>query len=125
MVPKNLRRDGQDAEGLAAEYLKTQGYRLLERNYRLRVGEIDIIAQEQGTICFVEVKMRRSSTFGIPFEAVTRPKMRKLIQVANYYLKSKNLSNSRARFDVVAVTPTEEAVHFDLLKNAFWLDDVG
>jgi putative endonuclease len=90
----------------------------------LRSGEIDIIAQEGDTICFVEVKMRRSTVFGSPFEAVAKPKMQKLIPVAQHYLKAKRLNNRKARFDVVAVIPGLGAdFKVELLKNAFSLDE--
>jgi len=121
MILKNLRKEGANAETLAADYLRQQNYHILERNFRINSGEIDIIAKDGNTICFVEVKMRRTTAFGIPSEAVAKPKMQKLIQVAFYYLKSKNLNNCKARFDVVAVTPSK----IDLIKNAFTLDDAS
>ena len=119
----NLRQAGQNAETLAADFLKQQNYRILERNYRMSFGEIDIIAKDGGTICFVEVKMRRTTTFGTPVEAIAKPKMRKLIQVAQHYLMSKKMEPAAARFDVVAVTPTENAFHCELLRNAFRVDE--
>ena len=121
----NLREEGQSAEALAADFLKRQSYRILDRNYRVGLGEVDIIAKDGDTICFVEVKMRRTSTFGSPFDAVAKPKMRKLVQVAFCYLKAKNLEQCRARFDVVAVTPAKNGFKFDLLRNAFRLDEIG
>ena len=126
MVSKNLRQEGQGAETLAVDYLKQQGYQILARNYRNNSGEIDIIAQDGNTVCFVEVKMRRSTAFGMPAEAVMKWKMRKLIQVAGYYLKAKKLTDAKARFDVVAVREEDGGiVKVDLFKNAFRLDEVG
>lgn len=121
----NLRQEGQNAEILAADFLARQNYIILERNYRVRLGEIDIIGKDGDTVCFIEVKMRRSSRFGGPWEAVPRSKMNKLVQVAWHYLKARNLHRAKARFDVVAVTPAENGFKFDLLKNAFGLDDIG
>ena len=125
MISRNLRKEGQDAEALAADYLKQQNYRILERNYRINGGEIDIIAREGSTICFVEVKMRRTMAFGTPFEAVPKIKMQKIIQVALYYLHSQKIGNAKARFDVVAVTPQQSSFKMDLLKNAFRLDEAS
>jgi putative endonuclease len=121
----NLRQDGQSAETLAAAFLAQRNYRILARNYRVRLGEIDIIARDGDVVCFVEVKMRRTGKFGIPFEAIAPGKMRKIAQVAWQYLQSRKLGAVKARFDVVAVTPAENGFKFDLLKNAFGLNEAG
>ena len=125
MVFQNLRKEGESAETLAADHLKQQGYRILVRNYRIKGGEIDIIAQDGNTVCFVEVKMRRTAAYGTPFDAIPKIKMQKIIQVARHYLNSMKLGSSKARFDVVAVTLKEGSFKVDLLKNAFWLDEAG
>ena len=125
MISKNFRQEGQDAETLAADYLRRQNYRILERNYRINGGEIDIIAKDGNTVCFVEVKMRRTTTFGTPLEAIPKTKMQKIIQVALYYLNSQKIVNVRTRFDVAAVTPQDGSFKVDLLKNAFWLDEAA
>ena len=121
----NLRQAGQGAEVLASDFLAGQNYRILARNYRVKMGEIDIIAQDGDTVCFVEVKMRRTTRFGNPFEAVSSHKMRKIIQVAWHYLKAEKLERSKARFDVVAVRPAGNSFQCELLKNAFRLDEAG
>jgi putative endonuclease len=112
---------GEQGETIAARHLKKKGYKILERNYRTKLGEIDIIASDKDTIVFVEVKSRRSWQFGNPKEAVTFEKQRKISKVALYYLKSNNRSNSRARFDVVAVTVTRDKPQIEIIKNAFEL----
>ena len=109
---------GRTGECLAAGFLKKRGYRILERNYRTPLGEIDIIAQERQTLVFVEVKTRRSCYFGDPKAAVTFAKQKKISRVALCYLKTTGQMNTRARFDVVSIT-TEPEPHFELIKNAF------
>jgi putative endonuclease len=111
---------GRKGERLAAQYLKRQGYRILETNHRNCFGEIDIIAHDRGTLCFVEVKTRTTASHGHPFESVSRPKQRKLIRTAQGYLTRAGAPDTDARFDVVAVTPDGNGQYtLDLLKNAF------
>lgn len=104
----NKRQTGQEQEYRAAIYLEERGYRILERNYRCRKGEIDLIAVHQGYLVFVEVKYRSGNRTGRPEEAVDFRKQKKISQTAAWYLKEKGLSlNTPCRFDVVAVTPEE------------------
>ncbi|MFA5260607.1 MAG: YraN family protein [Candidatus Omnitrophota bacterium] len=111
---------GRRGEALAAEYLKKSGYRIMSCNFRTVLGEIDIVARDGGTICFVEVKTRTSDAFGYPGEAVSPSKQRKLIQLARVFLKEHNLYGMPSRFDVVAVLiPAEGPVQIDLIPNAF------
>ncbi|MCZ6529111.1 MAG: YraN family protein [Chloroflexi bacterium] len=90
-------------ESLAANYLLNHGYRILDRNWRWRKGEIDLIVEKDGEIIFVEVKARRTHSYGTPQEAVTRAKQKKLIQSAYAYLESSNHAQSPWRIDVVAL----------------------
>ncbi|MGD9279831.1 MAG: YraN family protein, partial [Desulfobacterales bacterium] len=76
---------GEQGEALAARRLKKAGYKIIETNYRTRLGEIDIIAKDKDTIVFVEVKSRRSVYFGNPKQAVTLQKQKKISLVALYY----------------------------------------
>jgi putative endonuclease len=112
---------GKNNESLAAVYLKRQGYRILEQNYRTRIGEIDIIARDNETIAFIEVKSRSSAAFGNPKYAVTLQKQRTISKVALHYLKSTHQSNVRARFDVVAISSNSGQNTIELIKNAFEL----
>jgi len=112
---------GKNNESLAAIYLKRQGYRIVEQNYRTRMGEIDIIAKDNETIAFVEVKSRSSASFGSPKYAVTLQKQRKISKVALQYLKSTHQSYVRARFDVVAIFSDSGRNTIELIKNAFEL----
>jgi len=117
---------GKYGEELAVDYLKRQGYRILERNFRNRLGEIDIIAKDHDTICFVEVKTRVDVEFGSPLEAISKRKQFKLAQLALSYLKFKHSLDAKARFDVVTITEEEEGdSHIELLKNAFDLTDMS
>ncbi len=111
---------GQQGERLAVAYLQRQGYRILETNYRNRLGEIDIIARDRGTLCFVEVKTRTTASCGHPFESVSPAKRSKIVRVAQGYLMHAGAVDTDARFDVVSVTPGGSGQYtFELLKNAF------
>ncbi len=112
---------GKQSERLAAEFLKRTGYRILETNYRSKVGEIDIIAREKGTIVFVEVKARSSRRFGSPKGAVTPAKQRKISMAALDYLKRSGQDGASARFDVVAIDTASGKTDIEVVKNAFSL----
>jgi putative endonuclease len=94
---------GQTGERLAAEALKSEGYSILERNFRCRQGEIDLVAEDEHDLIFVEVKARRGVSFGLPEDALTIRKRRKLMEVASYYLDLHACSDRSWRIDVVAV----------------------
>ncbi|HEV2582738.1 MAG TPA: YraN family protein, partial [Ktedonobacteraceae bacterium] len=103
--PKNTMRQefGRLGERLAAEALRERGYRILQQNFRCRYGEIDLVAEDALDLVFVEVKTRKGSLYGLPEEAVTRGKRRKLVQVASYYLDFHAIPERSWRIDVVAV----------------------
>lgn len=115
-------RIGKIGEEAASCLLRKKGYRILSRNYSSRLGEIDIIALDKGTVCFIEVKARRSARFGLPQESVTRHKQRQMSKAALVYLKEKNLLGKSARFDVVSLFYSGENVQAELFQNAFELD---
>lgn len=96
---------GMNAERLAADYLAAQGLRILCTNYRARRGEIDVVATEQSTICFVEVKYRQSNRFGAAVLSVSPQKIRALSIAANDFLcrNRLNLNSHRCRFDVLTI----------------------
>jgi putative endonuclease len=118
-MPHQKQKFGQEGEALAARYLKKNGYRIIEKNYRTKLGEIDIIAKDKDTLVFVEVKSRRSWQFGNPKAAVTPRKQRKISMVALHYLKSTHRTNVSARFDVATVTITHDKPQIEIIKNAF------
>lgn len=106
----------------AANYLKSKGYKILERNFRTSFGEIDIIAKDKDSLCFVEVKFRSFPYKYEPIQAVDLEKRKRIIKVALYYLKLKKLDLVRARFDVLSIVKLPEAREFYLLKGAFTLN---
>ena len=112
---------GSHGEVLAREYLKGQGYRILEENFRNKLGEIDLIAQDGKTICFIEVKTRQSLLQGHPYEAVNAWKIRKLSQLATSYLKYKFGSvEIFSRFDVISIIQQKDtSPTIQHIKNAF------
>lgn len=99
----NRRRTGALGERIAADYLEKQGYRVRERNFRCQEGEIDIIAEKDDFLIFVEVRTRRSSSMGTPEESVTAFKVERLITVAQSYIQSHQDLPPSWRIDVVAV----------------------
>ena len=112
---------GFKGESIAAGFLKRNGYKILEQNYKNKLGEIDIVAKDRDTLVFVEVKTRRSDQFGHPKWAVTPRKQRKISMVALYYLKEHRKSNLKARFDVVTVLDRQKSPVVEIIKNAFEL----
>ena len=115
------KQTGDRGENYCAKYLKKQGYRILCRNYRKPCGEIDIIAEKNGTLCFVEVKTRHSTTLSQPFEAVDLRKQDKIIQTAIMYLYEKKLECD-CRFDVCEVITDKNTLallHIHYIENAF------
>ncbi len=94
---------GAWGEDQAVEYLRQQGMKIIERNFRTPVGEIDIIARHKSVLLFVEVKTRRSNAFGTPQEAVGQRKQRQLIRTAHWYFQNHKNIKLQPRFDVVAI----------------------
>jgi putative endonuclease len=120
-MPSKPQKFGEQGESLAAWYLKKNGYKIIEQNYRSHLGEIDIIAREKKTIVFVEVKSRRSVRYGSPKWAVTPKKQRKISMIALHYLKATRQMGQKARFDVVAITSNRDEPQIEIVKNAFEL----
>lgn len=112
---------GKKGEEFAVAYLKSKGYRIIERNYKCLFGEIDIVAKDGNTVVFVEVKSRKSEDFGDPQAAVGREKQKKISRVALAYLEEKRRYPCDARFDVVAVKMLPAGNTIELIQNAFEL----
>ena len=114
---------GAWGEDRAAEYLTTEGYRILDRNFRCRLGEIDLVAQKGSILAFVEVKLRKNSRYGEAREFVTADKQRKLRLAASYYLAGNDRAQTmQPRFDVIEVYAPHETdgpVAINYLENAF------
>ena len=112
----NRRRQGASYEEQAALHLEQLGYRILEKNFRCRTGEIDLIADDGGVIAFVEVKYRADQRYGGPFAAVNYRKQVQISRVALFYFTLHGLPvDTPSRFDVVGITGTKT----QLIKNAF------
>lgn len=106
---------GQESEEKACCFLKQRGYRILARNWRTRSGEVDIIARDEGTLVFVEVKARSSDGFGGPEAAVDRPKQRRIITAALSFLEVTECELP-TRFDVVAIRPGNVRLYQDAFQ---------
>lgn len=118
---KNNKEKGNLGEKIAGEYLKNSGYIILEKNFRIRGGEIDIICKDKECIVFVEVKTRYSTLYGSPGEAVDLHKQHKISQAAQVYIMKNKLLNCYFRFDVVEIIlkDNDEVRSINLVKNAF------
>ena len=114
---------GKQGEDLACRHLERLGYKILARNYRGRCGEIDIVAEERGTLVFVEVKTRSGSGFGSPLEAVNAHKQHQLGRVALEYLAENDCHSQPARFDVVGVLFESDSPVLELVRDAFFLSE--
>ena len=118
----NIRIDiGKRGETLAISFLKKNGYRIIESNFRCRYGEIDIIAQDGKTVAFIEVKTKTSNRFGSPTQAIDSRKQRQVSKTALAYISQKRLTNYSARFDVVGINIKGSNSEIELIKNAFEL----
>lgn len=115
-MQENKRRVGDKYERLAAEHLQRAGYRIRERNFRCKFGEVDLIAEKDGYLVFVEVKYRSTARYGMPSEAVDARKQRRICNVASFYLYRNHLpADTPVRFDVAAVS--EQSI--EMIENAF------
>jgi putative endonuclease len=109
---------GLDGENLAADYLEREGYRILHRNWRYKRLEIDIIAEKDGVLIFVEVKARKNNVYGYPEEAVNDEKMNRLMEAAEEYIIQFDIKGE-IRFDIVAITNTPKGPDVCHLMDAF------
>ena len=114
---------GKIGEEAAVGLLKDNGYKILQKNYKTKLGEIDIIAKDKDTICFIEVKARQTDRFGLPCEAISKFKQRQISKAALIFLKGKNILDKKARFDIVSIIYSEEKPKLDLIRGAFELDN--
>ncbi len=111
---------GRRGEQLAADRLAALGYQIIERNFRCPAGEIDLVARDQDTWVFVEVKTRRGARFGTPEDAITARKRAHLIASAQHYLQARDLRDVPWRIDAVAVglSTAGELLRVDVIENA-------
>lgn len=108
---------GKIGENKAAKFLQQKGYQIIEKNFKSKFGEIDIIAKKNNLIVFVEVKTRSSKNFGSGFESVDSRKIEKIIKTANYFISVKNLHDNLLRFDIISIDQGK-ITH---IENAFTL----
>ena len=117
MERESTRAIGRDGEEIAAEYLRNNGYRIVEKNYKNRFGEIDVIAKDGNTVVFIEVKTRNTPSYGTPSSAVDSKKQQRIGKVALTYLTKKGLTQHPVRFDVVSICDGE----IEVIRDAFEL----
>ena len=110
---------GNKGESLAEDYIKRKGYNIIQRNYRCRLGEIDIIAKDDDTIVFIEVRTKQNENFGTPQDSVTSTKMSKISKTALSFIHEKNLSGFSYRFDFIAITFSQGKPNIEHIENAF------
>lgn len=110
---------GKEGEEIAEGYLKKKGFRMVERNYRCRGGEVDLIALDRRVIVFVEVKARNDASFGSPLESVHPRKQQRMTRAALIFLSEHKLHHRDARFDVVGISFAGGAPVVEHIQNAF------
>lgn len=113
------RKTGNLGEDAAARYLESRGLRVLERNWRHRQWELDLICRDGDTLVFVEVKTRKANSMTTPADAMTRDKRMRLVKAASHYLSKNNLWDEPCRFDLAGVTDTGASMDVDHIENAF------
>ena len=118
-MPSKAQITGKLGEDAAAIYIQENGFVILDKNYRVKNAEIDIIAKDKDTIAFIEVKTRKTLRRGLPAESVNYPKQKKIISAALYYIRENNINNTRLRFDVIEVFDKNGFHEMNLIKNAF------
>ena len=113
---------GKEGEELALKKIKRLGYKCVTRNYRCALGEVDLIARDGDCLVFIEIKTRKGKSLGYAKEAVDGRKRRQLSKVALAYMKSNNCSETKSRFDVVAINLSDDKKEIEVIQNAFDLE---
>jgi putative endonuclease len=113
---------GKEGEELALKKIKRLGYKCIARNYRCVLGEVDIIATHGDCLVFIEIKTRKGKSLGYAKEAINGRKRRQLSKVALAYMKSNNCSDTKSRFDVVAINLRDGKEEIEVIQNAFDLE---
>lgn len=118
-MTKNNKPSGNYGEDLACEYLNNQGYQILQRNYLIRGGEIDIVAKDGEYLVFVEVKARWSHEYGLPQESITSRKIKALLRTARFYCQKVDWGDRGYRLDLVALDFADDRQNpkIELIKN--------
>ena len=113
----STRTVGRAGEDIACQFLSRRGYHILDRNWQIRGGELDIIAECRGVLVFIEVKARFSHDFGLPVESITPNKVRVLKRSAHIYIHQNHLYNTPARFDLVSIDYVLGNPKIELIEN--------
>jgi putative endonuclease len=123
--PNRQQRVGREGEARAARYLQELGYEIIQRNFRTRRGEIDLIARDGKVLVFVEIKTCSSDSFGRPETWVTPLKQRRIAGAALTWIHQNHCENEDCRFDVVAIDLRRTAGGLEHIRNAFWMPDMA
>ena len=118
----NNREIGRQGEQIAENFLKQQGYIIVEKNFWCRYGEIDLIAKINDYLSFIEVKLSSAHHSVAPEYKINRMKQEKMKKVAQYYLNFRDLQLD-FRFDVVLITEEENKTNINLIQDAFWIKE--
>ena len=119
-VQKNMRTRGKSGEEEAVRHLESNGYRIIETNYSIRAGEIDIVAMKNGILSFVEVKLRNTGGYGSAEASVNLKKQRRITLAAKHFILKRKVGNMPMRFDVVTVDGTRPGPErVTMIENAF------
>lgn len=111
---------GTVVENAACDFLQQRAVQIVQRNFRCKLGEIDIVALEQQMLVFVEVRFRKNSAYGSAAESIDWRKQQKIVRTAERFLQTNPAFNThRCRFDVVAISNTIQAPHIEWIKDAF------
>lgn len=110
---------GSKGEDSAVDYLKRKGYKIIERNWSFRGYEIDVVAENEEFIVFIEVKTRASTKWGSPEESIGIKRMRRMINSASHYLKQNKIDNP-ARFDIIAIVWNNKGFELEHFEDAFY-----
>lgn len=110
---------GRYGEQQAANYLSNLGYEIIDRNWRCRVGEIDLVARDRDRLVFIEVKTRNGQGFGHPFEAITHAKVSRMRRLVAEWCKAREISSVQVRLDAVSVLVSAGRVNIEHLKQVF------
>lgn len=115
----NKRDIGRGGEGLAVNFIKEKGYKILETNFSCKLGEIDIIAKKGDVLCFIEVKLRKTKEFGSPLEAIDIRKKGRIFKTAQYYCMKNKIGDVPMRFDAVGIDFSSGLPVIEHVENAF------
>ena len=109
---------GKQGEDEAVKYIQNQGYKIIQRNFECRQGEIDIVAKDNNEYVFIEVKTRQNFNYGRPVDAVTEQKQKHILKATKYYLYLHKLENQYVRFDVIEVYKSSNKFYINHIKQA-------